>query len=43
MDLHRNYVAGEWREGTEAAPDINPSNTDQWFIGAGIAIRTGTR
>ncbi|MDQ4060508.1 MAG: aldehyde dehydrogenase family protein, partial [Pseudomonadota bacterium] len=27
-ELHRNYVAGEWTEGQEAAPDLNPSNTD---------------
>jgi alpha-ketoglutaric semialdehyde dehydrogenase len=27
-DLHRNYIAGEWREG-EAAPNINPSDTGE--------------
>jgi aldehyde dehydrogenase (NAD+) len=26
-ELHRNYIAGEWTEG-EAAPNVNPSNTD---------------
>lgn len=26
-DLHKNYIGGEWREG-EAAPNVNPSNTD---------------
>ena len=26
-ELHRNYIDGEWVEG-EAAPNINPSNTD---------------
>ena len=25
-ELHRNYIAGEWREG-EAAPNVNPSDT----------------
>src|SRR5260221_10985479 len=27
-DLHKNYIGGEW-VGGEAAPDINPSNTDE--------------
>ena len=27
-DLHKNYIGGEWVDG-EAAPDINPSNTDE--------------
>jgi len=27
-ELHRNYIAGEWREG-EAAPNINPSDTNE--------------
>jgi acyl-CoA reductase-like NAD-dependent aldehyde dehydrogenase len=27
-DLHRNYIAGEW-VGGEAAPNINPSNTNE--------------
>ncbi|MBS7697887.1 MULTISPECIES: aldehyde dehydrogenase family protein [unclassified Chelatococcus] len=26
-DHSKNYIAGEWVSGTEAAPDINPSNT----------------
>ena len=26
-ELHKNYIAGEWREG-EAAPNVNPSDTD---------------
>ena len=25
-ELHRNYVAGEWVEGADAAPNINPSD-----------------
>ena len=28
MGLHKNYLNGEWLEGAEAAPNINPSNTD---------------
>ena len=27
-ELHRNYIAGEWREG-EATPNINPSDTNE--------------
>jgi len=27
-ELHRNYIAGEWREG-EAAPNVNPSDTNE--------------
>ncbi|MCB1486425.1 MAG: aldehyde dehydrogenase family protein, partial [Bauldia sp.] len=27
-ELHRNYIAGEWREG-EAAPNVNPSDTKE--------------
>ncbi len=27
-DLHRNYIDGDWVDG-EAAPDVNPSNTDE--------------
>ncbi len=27
-DLHRNYIDGDWVDG-EAAPDTNPSNTDE--------------
>jgi aldehyde dehydrogenase (NAD+) len=27
MELHRNYIAGEWKPGNNAARDINPSNT----------------
>src|SRR5260221_10868035 len=27
-DLHKNYIGGEW-VGGEAAPDINPSNTEE--------------
>jgi aldehyde dehydrogenase (NAD+) len=27
-DLHKNYIAGEWRDG-EAAPNVNPSNTGE--------------
>ncbi|MEP0322961.1 aldehyde dehydrogenase family protein [Bauldia litoralis] len=27
-ELHKNYIAGEWRDG-EAAPNHNPSNTDE--------------
>ena len=27
-ELHKNYIAGEWRNG-EAAPNHNPSNTDE--------------
>ncbi|WP_421723514.1 aldehyde dehydrogenase family protein [Bauldia sp.] len=26
-ELYKNYIGGEWREG-EAAPNVNPSNTD---------------
>ncbi|HEY7384298.1 MAG TPA: aldehyde dehydrogenase family protein [Beijerinckiaceae bacterium] len=29
MTIHaRNFIAGEWVEASDAAPDINPSNTD---------------
>ena len=27
-ELHKNYIAGEWREG-DAAPNINPSDTNE--------------
>ena len=27
-DLHKNYIGGEWVDG-DAAPNINPSNTDE--------------
>ncbi|CAG9177759.1 aldehyde dehydrogenase family protein [Cupriavidus pinatubonensis] len=26
--MHRNYIAGEWAEGGDATPNINPSDTD---------------
>ncbi|GIU99943.1 MAG: aldehyde dehydrogenase [Actinomycetota bacterium] len=26
MELHRNYVGGEWVEGASAVPDVNPSD-----------------
>ncbi|MCP5152108.1 MAG: aldehyde dehydrogenase family protein [Chromatiales bacterium] len=28
MELHRNYIGGAWVEGGTAAPNVNPSNTD---------------
>ena len=27
MEAEGNYIAGEWLESTQAAEDINPSNT----------------
>jgi aldehyde dehydrogenase (NAD+) len=26
MDLHRNYIDGDWVAGSDAAPDVNPSD-----------------
>ncbi len=28
MTIHANLIAGSWVEGSEAAPNVNPSNTD---------------
>jgi aldehyde dehydrogenase (NAD+) len=33
MNTAKNYIAGEWVDGADAAPDINPSNTND-VIGA---------
>jgi hypothetical protein len=32
-ELHKNYIAGEWVEGTSVSRNINPSNTDD-VVGA---------
>ncbi len=29
MDTYKNWIAGAWRDGVEAAPNINPSDTDE--------------
>src|SRR5687768_3723427 len=29
MDLHRNFIAGEWVDGEDANENINPSNTEE--------------